>query len=232
MNSANFNAVIRPVKITRDFTYNNKSMLTLCITYPQIILRGNTSAQNSINKNIKAQVDEFYIYASNDLYKQAIDAYNFAQENDYPFNHYDAILEYHITYNSNCLLSLYCDRYEYTGGAHGITLRSSATWKLTNAEPLPVSCFFPSDEDSCAALIKLITAQADCRINQNPGIYFEDYQKLIADNFNPCSFYLTQTGIDVYYQQYEIAPYSTGIVVFSFSYRELQCHPSYFNCLT
>ncbi|MEA4921543.1 MAG: DUF3298 and DUF4163 domain-containing protein [Clostridiaceae bacterium] len=230
MNSSNFSAVIRTVKITRNFTYNNKSMLTLCITYPHITISCNASVQGSINKSIKDQVDAFYNYASNDLYKQAVEAYNEAQQNDFPFNHYDAILEYHITYNGNCLLSLYYDRYEYTGGAHGITVRSSATWKLTNAEPLPVSCFFPAGEDFCGSLIKLITAQADFRLTQTPGIYFEDYQKLIADNFNPCSFYLTAKGIDIYYQQYEIAPYSTGIVIFNFSYKELKCHPSGFKC--
>lgn len=37
-------------------------------------------------------------------------------------------MEYTITYNDNCFLSYYNDKYEYTGGAHGMTVRSLNTF--------------------------------------------------------------------------------------------------------
>ena len=51
----------------------------------------------------------------------------------------------------------------------------------------------------------------------NP-IYFEDYCKLVLDSFNPEQFYLVPRGntydLVIYFQQYDIAPYSTGIPTF------------------
>ena len=37
---------------------------------------------------------------------------------------------------------------------------------------------------------------------------------MVIDNFNPKSFFITNKGVSVYYQQYDIAPYSSGIRVF------------------
>ena len=69
-------------------------------------------------------------------------------------------------------------------------------------------------------LIDQILRQADENIQQNPGINFEDYHALIVKYFNEEHYYLTPSGVAIYYQQYEIAPYSTGIVVFTISYME------------
>jgi hypothetical protein len=54
-----------------------------------------------------------------------------------------------------------------------------------------------------------------------PGIYFDDYKKLIVENFNPQSFIITPDSLDFYYQQYDIAPYASGIIVFSIPYEDL-----------
>lgn len=61
---------------------------------------------------------------------------------------------------------------------------------------------------------------------ENPGVYFDDYRKLIAQYFNEEQYYLTPQGVAIYYQQYEIAPYSTGIVVFTVPYDVLGWKPS------
>ena len=45
---------------------------------------------------------------------------------------------------------------------------------------------------------------------------FEDYPYLLRNNFNQSQFFLRPGQIVIYYQQYEIAPYATGVPEFSF----------------
>lgn len=201
-------------------------MLTISITYPEVTLRRNPQAQSSINQQIQEQVSDFARYAANDLYQQAIAAYEESQKSGFPFFGYDAVLQYTVTYNHQCHLSMYRDQYEFTGGAHGNTIRSSDTWDLTSGQNLPLASFFSPGQDYKAFLIKQILVQAEQQMQKNPGIYFEDYKTLIVKYFNEKSYYLTPAGVAIYYQQYEIAPYATGIVVFTIPYSVLQWTPS------
>lgn len=215
MDSLNYSASIEMREIKRTFTCNNTPMLTLYILYPKVTLRHNPYAQDSINLQIQAQVCDFLHYASSDLYQQAVATYKQSQENEFPFRLYEAVLKYEITYNQHCHLSLYRDQYTFTGGAHGSTIRASDTWNLMTGCSIPLSDFF-AGQDYRTSLIDQITKQA----NEKPEIYFEDYQALIEKNLDEEHYYLTPSGVAIYYQQYEIAPYSTGIVVFTIPYMD------------
>lgn len=226
MNASNFSAAVAMCGADRTFSCNNTPVLTLSITYPEAALPCNSAAQRCMNRDISAQVRGFYGFASNDLCAQAFAGCKEACKNGYPFNSYDAVLQYEITYNQQCYLSLYRDQYTYTGGAHGNTVRSSDTWNLESGCKPPLACFFPDEKDYRAFLIGQILCLADRQMQQNPGIYFENYRELIAKHFNEKSYYLTPDGLAVYYQQYEIAPYSTGIVVFTIPYETLKWQPA------
>jgi len=225
MNALNYAAAIKMRRINRDYRYGGVIMLTLSAEYPEVLLPYNPRAQAVINREISAQVGEFIRYASGELYKDAIEHYKYTQENGYPFNHYDAVLNYTLTYNQNCYLSLYHDRYIYQGGAHGNTVRASDSRSLTSGRRLTLESIFQSGQDYRALLIEQILILADEQMQQNPGIYFEDYRTLIAENFNEQSFYLTPDGLAVYYQQYDIAPYSSGIIVFTIPYEVVGWYP-------
>lgn len=229
MNFFNACASIKTYKTKRTLTYDNTTMLTFAISYPKICLQNNEPVQTCINAEIQKQVDAFSQHASGELYQQAIAYYKDALEQGFPFHPYDAVLKYETTYNRNCYLSVYRDQYEYTGGAHGGTVRSSDTWNLTNGKNVPLACLFPANQDYCGLLTEQIIKQADKQYQQNPGIYFENYRELILKNFNKESYYLTRCGIAIYYQQYDIAPYATGIVVFTIPYAAVGWRPQCFN---
>ncbi|ARP50907.1 MULTISPECIES: DUF3298 and DUF4163 domain-containing protein [Caproicibacterium] len=231
MNSFNACACMKTCKINRTLTYDNTTMLTFTISYPKIYLQNNEPVQVSINAQIQKQVNTFYQHASGELYQQAIAYYKDTLEQGFPFHPYDAVLKYETTYNQNCYLSVYREQYEYTGGAHGSTVRSSDTWNLSNGKNVPLSCLFPAGQDYCALLTEQIIKQADKQYQQNPGIYFENYRELIVKNFNKESYYLTCCGVAIYYQQYDIAPYSTGIVVFIIPYAVVGWYPQCFHSM-
>lgn len=223
MNNNCFNADISMHEYDKTFYYNNEEMLKLTIKYPQVYLY-NKEAENRINAQINMEVNDYKRYAKY-LFKEAVKSYAKSQANGYPFFGYEAYMEYFISYNENCFLSLYYDKYEFTGGAHGSTIRTSDTWELCCGTHLPLSSFFRPAADYKHLLIDEIIRQAE-EIQRRQNIYFDDYKSLIIKNFDEDSFYLSPSGITFYYQQYDIAPYSTGIAEFTIPYSIIGWRPN------
>lgn len=134
--------------------------------------------------------------------------------NGYPIMVFEVILESNITYTKDSIISLYYDQYEFTGGAHGNTIRTSQTWNLKMGKMLDLSYFYPNNPDFIVEILKSINSQIAEQEQNNPGQYFENYCELVLDTFNLESYYLTPQGIMIYFQQYDIAPYSSGIPEF------------------
>jgi len=226
MNKYCYNATINMQEYKRAFYYKNIEVLFLSIKYPIISMKNNTQSEWLINNQIAMNVND-YIKHADYLYEQAIDSYNDSLTNDYPFHGYEAYMEYTITYNENCFLSMFNDKYEFTGGAHGNTVRSSTTWELCCGMIIPIYGFFKPGTNYTQFIIDEITKQADYNmIQKKEGIYFDDYKSLIVKNLNLNSFYLSTKGLTIYYQQYDIAPYSTGIVEFTIPYKTIGWYPS------
>ena len=219
-------AEIKMRNYEQTYRYGNVDVMKLNIKYPVIMLHDNPDAQAVINNQIAVEVNEYHRYVSDTLYDQAVSYYKDSQENDYPFHGYEAYMEYVITYDDNCFLSYYYDKYEYTGGAHGTTLRSSDTFELCRGTKIPLYCYFRKGSNYRRKLIYELIKAADENLKENPGIYFDDYQSLIAKNFNEDNYFLSPDGLSIYYQQYDIAPYSTGIVVLTIPYETIGWYPS------
>lgn len=224
MNKLCNKASITMQEYNRSMEYNDVEALYLSIKYPKISMRNNPFAEHLINTQIILNVNN-YIRHANCLYSQAVGNYHNAKDNNFPFNSFEAYMEYKITYNENCFLSMYVDEYDFTGGAHGITKRTSNTWELCKGTQLSLCNFFKPGTDYETLIIDEITKLAK-ENNEQSNLYFEDYESLIAQNFNPNSFYLSPDGITIYYQQYDIAPYSTGIVEFTIPYSVVGWEPN------
>jgi hypothetical protein len=205
----------------REFIYRGTAVLTLSVQFPVVKLSGNPQAQARIDSRFRAQGADFSRYAARTLYRQAVRDYHSAQEHDYPFRAYDAVMKYEVTLNRDCYLSAYRDRYEFTGGAHGNTVRASDTFSLKSGRRFALSHFFAPGVNYRRIVVSGILKQAELNMLQNPGIYFDDYKHLILKYFKPENYYFVPEGVAIYYQQYEIAPYSTGIVSFVLPYETL-----------
>jgi hypothetical protein len=208
-------------QVKKEFEYNSIVVLTLDISYPEIRLEQNPRIESLINKQYQSEVKSFYNYAANKLFNDAVIYYRNARQNNFPFHPFDAVMRYTVTLNENCYLSTYGDRYEFTGGAHGMTVRFSDSWDLRTGRHLQMRDLFRRGQDYRNLVLEQIVLIADKNIQANPYIYFENYRELIVKNFNPKSFYLKPHALSVYYQQYEIGPYASGIIVFDIPYESL-----------
>lgn len=224
MNNYGLSADIIENKSVKEYNFGQVVVLTSNIENFRVKVLNNFS-QYSINRILINQEANFVSNNIKVLYPQAVQDYKNSLVNDFPFNPFGAFLNYTVTYNENCVLSFFYDTYTYTGGAHGSTIRKSNTFNLKTGKEIPLSAFFNSQTNYRAKVLQNIIILAEQNEVANPGIYFDDYKSLIKKYFNENSFYLTPNGIVVYYGQYEIAPYSTGIVEFLIPYQEVDNPP-------
>lgn len=200
--------------------YNDIPVLTYTINYPRFTTTCSATTAQRINRYYTFHSKSKELYCRKVIYPQAIEHVRYVQDKDFPFHSYEYISNYQITYNENCIISLYMDQYSYTGGAHGNTLRQSNTWDFQTGRQLYLSDFFSNNTNFTKEIFKGIEEQITQQLKDSPAMYFDDYPSLIRGNFDINSFYLTPEGIILYYQQYDIAPYVRGIPEFLFPFNK------------
>lgn len=202
---------IRTKVLNGELKYDNTVILTYKIEYPEMIFSFYELGRNIFNRYNRNLAIELENYARNELYKSAIETYKYNKENGFPVMVYELVNAFDVTYNDNFIVSLYMDRYEFTGGAHGNTIRSSQNWNLRTGRQLPLSYFYPNNPNYVVDILKSIISQ----IKENPENYFDNYCELVLENFNLDNYYVTAQDVVIYFQQYDIAPYSSGIPTFN-----------------
>ena len=129
---------------------------------------------------------------------------------------------YSVTLNNELLISLYNDYYEFLGGAHGATTRTSYTIDKELEKIVDLKDLFKEGYDYKTVINNEIKKQ----IAKEPYKYFEPADKFkgISDNQ---SYYVDKNNLIIYYQQYEIAPYVSGIPEFTISLDSFQTNYKY-----
>lgn len=199
--------------------YGNILVLTYKIYYPCIVSTCYSASAKSINYFYYQEAKNNEDYCRTVLYQMAQEN---AQNNEgMPFHNYEFVVDFTVTYNKCSIISLYSDTYSYTGGAHGNTIRTSNTWDFRTCTLLQLGDIYSLTPNSLSKLQKCIEQQIAERLIENPGIYFDNYKFLLRDYFNANNFYLQPCNGIIYYQHYDIAPYSTGIPEFCFPIRNI-----------
>lgn len=201
--------------LEKELFYDGEVILKYYIEYPSIY--GGMTENDIIRFNLYNQKLAFELKnrSENELYKEAVETYKYNKQNGYPIMVYEVYRTFEITLNNYNIVSLYADEYIFSGGAHGNTIRTSQNWDLLQGIMIPLERFFPNNPYFMINILKEINKQ----IQAEPEIYFENACGLVLDTFNPKSFYLTPGSIVIYFQQYDIAPYSSGIPIFEIRYR-------------
>jgi hypothetical protein len=217
---AAYKVLVKQNSLKRDMYYKDHLILTYTINYPQFIsdqFKGFLKKLNIYYKTDARLFEKFHVMK---LYQMAIDDYEYAVANNFPVRKYEVLVEYTVTYNQNCAISLYIDRYEYTGGAHGITHRDSNNWDIKKGKKINLEDIFPKIKNYREYVINEINKQIENNMQTENNMYFEDYTSLVRENFQIQNFYLVPEGVVVYFQLYEIAPYVSGIPTFILPFSE------------
>ena len=204
-------------KILNDtMLYGNIPVFTYHIAYPSFSTTCVLSAAQTANIYYMQLAENTEQYCRTVLYPQAVESARYITSNHPPFNRYTLDMNYQITYNSGCITSLYMDTYTYMGDAHQELERISDTWDFSTGRQLHLDDISALTPAALNGLQTSVERQIAERLKESPGSYFEDYPYLLRNKFNQNHFFLRPGYIVIYYQQYEIAPYATGIPEFSF----------------
>jgi len=122
---------------------------------------------------------------------------------------YEIYSRYTITEDNILLLSLYNDYYEYLGGAHGMTTRTSYTVDKDKESLITLKELFVQGYPYNDIINKKIKED----ISKNPENYFDSGNEFKGINEKQ-SFYIEGDNLVIYYQLYDIAPYVFGIPEF------------------
>jgi hypothetical protein len=116
----------------------------------------------------------------------------------------------HILMNCSHVLTFYIDHYAFTGGAHGLQTRQFTVVNLWTGKEVGLNDIFKENSETQLSAIlsdkiheknHLPTAQS----LKDAGFYSETVKP--TDNF-----YITREGIGFFYNQYDIAPYTSGSI--------------------
>lgn len=202
-----------------ELKYKDTVVLTYKIEYPEMISSNYEFGKNVFNRYNKENAIKLEKHVINELYKEAVELYDYNTSHGYPVMIYEILLEYHITYNEDFIISLYYDQYEFTGGAHGNTVRISQNWDLRLGKRIALSYFYPNNPYYVIDILKNINNQIKEQIQAGSNYYFDNYCELVLETFRLENYYLTPNSIAIFFQQYDIAPYSSGIPVFYLPYK-------------
>lgn len=213
-----YRVLVREKALQQDMYYKNTNIMRYTIKYPKFISDTYQTLLNKLNSLYRTKAVMYERSNIMNLYQMAMVEYEYSVANHYPIRQFEAFVDFVVTYNQNCMISLYFDQYEYAGGAHGLTVRYSDTWNLTKSKRMELGDFFPHRSNYKDFLIQSINKQIEYELAKGNAMYFEDYEKLVKENFKTNNFYLSKEGLVIYFQQYDIAPYAAGMPTFVIPY--------------
>ncbi len=213
-----YRVLVREKLLQQDMYYKNTDIMRYTIKYPKFISDTFQTLLNKLNSLYRTKAVMYERSNVMNLYQMAMVEYEYSVANQFPIRQFEAFVDYVVTYNQNCMISLYFDQYEYAGGAHGLTVRYADTWNLTKSRRMELGDFFIHRSNYKEYIIQTINQQIKEEIEKKDAMYFEDYEKLVRENFKANNFYLSKEGLVIFFQQYDIAPYAAGLPTFVIPY--------------
>lgn len=200
----NLNSEFSESSLIVDKKINEKnSYLTIDVTIPQI----NGLNDKNVEKVINRKISDFTTMWISDV-KEIANEYYGSPNNIEPRFPYQLMSKY-IIKSQNEILSFYIDYYQFTGGAHGITNRVDYNIDINTGKELLLKDLFVNEE----GYKDIINKEIEKQISENPDSYFQGKEGFNGIKENQ-RYFVDGKNIVIYFGQYEIAPYASGIPEF------------------
>ena len=134
---------------------------------------------------------------------------------------------YGFTYNPQRIdkkvLSFYGDKVQFTGTAHPERSRKGVSYDLTTGDSLTLASIMTTEataDDFCKLVLDALAERAEGDFLREG--YSEDVkQRFTADPTQDENWYFTTSGLCFYFDPYEIAPYTSGVITAEIPYEKL-----------
>lgn len=195
------------IEIVESKTEND--LIRISISMPKFSYLNDSKFQEELNNTIESKVKNF-IEETRKIAQQD------KKEGVQSFP-YEANVKTEIYYQDKYLISLIIFYYQFTGGAHGITLFETYNLDIKNSKLLTLNDILNPDAQ------EIIKEEIVSEIESESDYFFpeaKDY--ILKDDIFVRDFLIDSTGVTFLYNHYEIAPYSTGIPKFSIPWNKLK----------
>jgi len=194
-----------------DLTNGNKA--TFSVTAPK--LTSDTYGENAdkFNEIITTEIEAF----KNEFAKAVADGG--LPEDASPDLNIEFELTYEVYKSSEGVVSILLKKYIYLAGVHGNTIYKAVNFDLNSAQSVNMQYVVGAPEEEYTPFIKNIILSQMRNDPENP--YFSTEDGVLDDTFDDTQFVITETGITVFFQEYDIAPYAAGYQTFEIPYNEL-----------
>ncbi len=195
------------IKTVKEASDTDKIKITL--QYPQINGLADKMVQDSINSIFEKSASDARnegLRNADEMEKVMVSGYTGSP------NKCETYFDYSLKYNQNGLLSVVFMDYQYTGGAHGLTVQSSRTLDLKTGEEYKLKDLVKVDADYVSLISDTVRNAIDERVKEGilPDYSIAAFNTIKDDQV----FYLSNNAVVVYFQQYEYWPYVAGIQEF------------------
>lgn len=122
---------------------------------------------------------------------------------------YSVMDRYALKYNKQPYFSILFQTVQDTGGAHPMTTRNAITYDMTTGKALALTDILNGDQ---SAIDQRILDGFTAMLEANPDQFYAEADKSLREAIAAKSygFYLTEQGLTIYFQLYDIAPYAAG----------------------
>jgi hypothetical protein len=193
-------------------------VLTASCTLPHVV---NASA-NPAGVPINAYMDQLAADALEANQTMASDAVSAYENNPADFFQWTDDIGGEIVWQTSRYASVVIDQTDYLGGAHPNTLRSSVTFDLDTGDGVPLAEFFTiSESQMIDLLVDLVFEQASSLVDESGVLLYDCDEATIRAAFRTEQYYLSEIGLTLYFQPYDIAPYAAGLPEFVIPYDQL-----------
>lgn len=204
--AANVYAFASSVEVkTKESKYTTKYFKAKIKT-PVIIGMTNKKFEKEINSKINTQIETY----KNEILSLSKKYYEEAQKENFKMKPYIISTNYDVKKLDDSILSILIHFYEYTGGAHGNYFYTAYNIDLQKGLELSLSSLFKEGFDYNNIIKQKVLADMDL----DPQSYFKNAKSSIGNLSSTSRFYLEKNSLVIYYDLYEIAPFSTDIPLF------------------
>ncbi len=177
-------------------------------------------ACRTFNDEMKSVAEKFDASASEQL-KTATKGYDSLDEQGKTaWSNYSEELTIETSYMTDSVLSVLCQGYSNSGGAHPITYSRAWNFDLTTGKFIDFASLAGEDSPFGGFLVSALAAPIYDEIDTK-GLsksYYDDYASAIEDLANKASFYFQEKGLNIRFDIDVMAPYAAGSQTFTVPY--------------
>lgn len=168
----------------------------------------NTEFENNINAEIEQSVESDLVAFDSQATEKSD---NVRMGNKCVLN-----INWDEKYNDNDFISVVEERYIYTGGAHGSTVRIPVNIDVSGEKKVQLSDLF-SDDGYISTLNRMINA----RMTEHSEEYKDLWAKPEIKDSHQTDFYIDDDDLVIFFQPYDLSYYARGFVEFPLPLDEL-----------